>query len=138
MPVQFSTITPMSQATISRKPTYTNESQPAASTSMTTNQPKKKSHWFLKTLVFAAAVLGAAAALRGKVDVFKNFDVKSVLGADAKFADKAMYYAKKGVAVVGDFVIEKSMALYAAAKGLFNKITAKAETAAETATTVAS
>lgn len=134
MPVQFSTITPMSQATISRKPTYTNEAQPAASSPITTEQPtKKKSRWFLKTLVAAAVVLGAAAALRGKVDIFKTFDKASTLAADAKFADKAMYYGKKGVAVVGDFVIEKGKALYEAAIGLFNKAKASVGSSSSTA-----
>lgn len=105
MSVNFSTITPMNPSTISRKPAYTTTQQPAASSPMDTAyyQPKKKSRWFLKTLIAAAVVLGGAAALRGKVDMFKNFDVASKLPSEAKFGDKAAFYGKKAVATVGDF-----------------------------------
>ena len=133
MPVNFSTITPMSQATISKMPAYTNVQQNVASSPMTASeQPKKKSHWFAKTLLFAAVVLGAAAALRGKVDVFKNFDKSGALADGAKFMEKAAHYGKKAVAVVGDFVIEngtkaynfcveKGSNLFKTVKGWFNK-----------------
>ena len=121
MSVNFSTITPMSQSTISRMPAYTNSAQPAASSPITTEQPKKKSRWFLKTLIVAAAALAATAALRGKVDAFKTFDKTATLAEGAKFLEKVQHYGKKAVAVVGDFVIDKSSQLVTMVKGYFNK-----------------
>ena len=120
MSVNFSTITPMSQATISKKPAYTNSAQPAASSPIS-EQPKKKSHWFLKTLVAAAVVLGTAAALRGKVDMFKNFDKGSTLAEGAKFLDKMKHHGKKAVAVVGDFVNENALKAWNGFKNLIGK-----------------
>ncbi len=110
MSVNFSTIQPMSQATISKAPAYSKTAQqPVASSPMDASYqaPKKKSRWFLKTLIAAAVVLGGAALLRGKVGVFKDFDaVKDKFGTDAKILDKAKYYGKKAVAAVGDFTTE--------------------------------
>ena len=122
MSVNFSTIQPMSQATISRMPSYSTESQPTASVPMNgTQAPKKKSRWFLKTLVAAAAVATAAALLRGKVNVFKNFDVTSTLQQGASFMDKAKFYGTKAVAVAGDFVTNYWNKGVAFVKGLFNR-----------------
>ena len=105
MSVNFSTITPMSQSTISRVPTYSNQaSAQVASTPIESEQPKKNNHWFLKTLAALAVVTTAVALLRGKVDVFKNFDVNSKLADNAGLKDKAMFYGKKAIAVAGDFV----------------------------------
>ena len=83
MSVNFSTITPMSQSTISRVPTYSNQaSAQVASTPIESEQPKKNNHWFLKTLAALAVVTTAVALLRGKVDVFKNFGFQSGRNTD--------------------------------------------------------
>ena len=102
MSVNFSTIQPMSQATISKAPAYSKTAaQPAASSPINYQAPKqKKSRWFLKTLIAAAAVLGGAVLLRGKVSVFKDFDVAAKLADDAKFLDKLKHYGKKAVALL--------------------------------------
>lgn len=108
MSVNFSTITPMNPATISKAPTYTTAAAsqgPAASSPMDAyQQPKKKSHWFRNTLIAAALVVGGAALLRGKVDMFKNFDKTAGAAQDAGILGKVAHYGKKAVAEVGDFV----------------------------------
>ncbi len=122
MAVNFSTIKPMSQSTISKAPAYTKEQSAVASSPMDGQQaPKKKSRWFLKTLIAAAVVLGGTAALRSKVNVFKNFNVTGKLAADAKFLDKAKFYGQKAVAVVGDFTTKYWNKAYNAVKNLFKK-----------------
>ena len=122
MSVNFSTIQPMSQSTISRVPTYSTDAKPSASVPMNgTEQPKKKSRWFLKTLVAAAAIATTVALLRGKVDMFKNFDVTSTLQQGASFMDKAKFYGTKAVAVAGDFVTNYWNKGVAFVKGLFNR-----------------
>ena len=72
--------------------------------------PKKKSHWFAKTLAAIVVLAGGAAILRGKVGAFKNFDKTKPLEEGAKFKEQATYYGKKAVAVVGDFINEKVVA----------------------------
>ena len=105
MSVNFSTITPMSQSTISKMPTYsTQTSAQVASTPIDSQQPKKNNHWFLKTLAAVAVLTAAVGLLRGKVDMFKNFDVAGKLAEDANLKDKAVFYGKKAIAVAGDFV----------------------------------
>lgn len=115
MSVNFSTITPMSQSTISKAPAFTvaQQPQPAASSPMGPQYgpaPKKKSHWFAKTLAAIVVLAGGAAILRGKVGAFKNFDKTKPLEEGAKFKEQATYYGKKAVAVVGDFINEKIVA----------------------------
>lgn len=122
MPVNFSTIRPMDPSTISRMPAYTaNPATPAASSPIGSETKKKKSHWFLKTLAAVAVVAGGAALLRGKVDMFKNFDVKAALPSTATFVDKAKHYAMKSVAVAGDFLISKTTTAYNWVKNLVTK-----------------
>ena len=132
MTVSFSTLTPMSQATISKAPTYskTQAQTPIASTSIEPKESKKSSHWFLKTLATVAVLTAGVALLRGKVDVFKNFDKTLPLADGAKFLDKAKYYGQKAIAVVGDFVIDNAQKAFAWGKGLFNKNNATGNTAA--------
>lgn len=127
MSSSFSTITPLNPATISRMPSYATNSQtqtqqPAASNPINDyGAPKKKSHWFRNTIIGLVVLAGATAILRGKVDVFKNFDKAADLAADAKFLDKAAHYGKKGVAVAGDFLIEKGAAVWNFIKELPSK-----------------
>ena len=126
MSVNFSTITPMSQSTISRAPAYTTvaaSAAPAASSPIDAGAqaPKKKSHWFRNTLIAAAIIVSGATLLRGKVDMFKNFDKAGELSKDAKFFEQLAHYAKKGVAVVGDFVMDYCNKGYKWFTGLFQK-----------------
>ncbi len=105
MSVNFSTITPMSQNTISKPPAYaaTGTQQPQASSPMTSGQPKqKKSHWFRNTLI-TAVVLGAGAALGAKYAP-KIFDSKATLAAGAKWHEQGLHYAKKYIGVAGEFI----------------------------------
>ena len=105
MSVNFSTITPMSQSTISKKPTYSNQaSAQVASTPIDSGKQKKNNHWFLKTLAAVAVITAGVGLLRGKVDMFKNFDVTSKLAENANLKEKAVLYGKKAVSVAGDFV----------------------------------
>lgn len=113
MSVNFSTISPLSPATISKAPTYSNANaqaapQAAASSPVAgdNNEPKKKSYKLAGTLITAAVLVAAAALLRGKVDMFKNFNKTEALAENAKFKDKMAYYGKKAVATVGDFINE--------------------------------
>lgn len=126
MSVNFSTITPMSQSTISRTPAFTTATtaqQPAASSPIDGGyqQPKKKSHWFRNTLIAAAVLVAGATALRGKVGMFKDFDKATTIAKDAKLMDKAAYYGKKAVAEVGDFVIKYANMGIEYVKNLFQK-----------------
>lgn len=126
MSVNFSTITPMSQSTISRPPAFTTAAaaqQPAASSPIDGGyqQPKKKSHWFRNTLIAAAVLVAGATALRGKVGMFKDFDKAATIAKDAKLMDKAAYYGKKAVAEVGDFVIKYANMGIEYVKNLFKK-----------------
>lgn len=113
MSVNFSTITPMTQATISKAPAFSVNTapaaaeQPAASSPMdgAYGQPKKKSHWFIKTLA-AVVVVGAALGLGRKYGL-KDFDVKKVLDKDATGMQKFTHTIKKWIAQGGDFVNEK-------------------------------
>lgn len=107
MSVGFSTIRPMDPATISRAPSYstTTNNAPAASSPMDTGAaPKKKSHWFLKTLA-AVAVVAAAVGL-GRKYLPAVFDSTATIAKDAKWHEKALGYAKKYIGVAGDKVIE--------------------------------
>lgn len=105
MSVGFSTIRPMGPATISRAPSYstTTNNAPAASSPMDANAaPKKKSHWFLKTLT-AVAVVAAAVGL-GRKYLPAVFDSAATIAKDAKWHEKALGYAKKYIGVAGDYV----------------------------------
>ena len=127
MSVNFSTITPMSQSTISRTPAFTTAAaaqQPAASNPILNHpryQEPKKSHWFRNTLIAAAVLVAGATALRGKVGMFKDFDKAATIAKDAKLMDKAAYYGKKAVAEVGDFVIKYANMGIEYVKNLFKK-----------------
>lgn len=131
MSVNFSTITPMSQSTISRTPAYSTAAapatQPAASSPMDGyQQPKKKSHWFRNTLLTAIVLVGGATALRGKVGMFKDFNAATPLANDAKLMEKAAHYGKKGVAVVGDYVMKYASEAWNFVTSKFAKYTSKA------------
>lgn len=108
MSVNFSTITPMNQSTISKPPAFSTAqtaAQPAASSPMDANQqPTKKSHWFRNTLIAAVILVGGATVLRGKVGMFKDFDKAAKLAEGAKPMEKIAHYGKQAVAAVGDFV----------------------------------
>ena len=65
MSVNFSTITPMSQSTISKMPTYSNQVAQVASTPIDSQEPKKNNHWFLKTLAAVAVITAGVGLLRG-------------------------------------------------------------------------
>ncbi len=122
MSVNFSTITPMSQNTISKAPTYSNAAQqPAASTPMDApGQPqKKKSHGFRNT-VLTVVVLAAATALARKF-MPNTFKPDAVLKADANYVDKGLHYAKLGVAKAGEFINKYVGKAVDWAKGLIPK-----------------
>lgn len=109
MSENFSTITALNPATITKAPTYTKtpKSQPtqtvASSPMDAYGYPQKKNnHWFLKSLAAVVVLGGAAAILRKNVDVFKNFDLTGKLAEDAKIVDKAKFYGTKAVAYVGE------------------------------------
>ena len=84
MSVGFSTIRPMSQETISKSSAFALNNQaaqqPVANSPMAgpagTYQPKKKSHWFAKTL--ATVVVLAAAAGLGRKYLPKTFNPEAV------------------------------------------------------------
>lgn len=124
MSSSFSTITPLNPATISRMPSYAVNSQPQAQQPAASNPindygaPKKKSHWFRNTVIGLVVLAGVTAALRGKVGMFKDFDKAAELAKDAKFLDKAAHYGKKGVAVVGDFLIDNGKKAWEFIKGI--------------------
>ena len=103
MLVGFSTIRPMDPATISRVPSYTTDNAPAASSPIDNSAaPKKKSHWFLKTL--AAVVVVAAALGLGRKHLPKVFDSAVTIADNAKWHEKAIAYTKKYLGKAGDFV----------------------------------
>ena len=148
----FSVITPLNTATISRSPSYSKGPQVQAAPDALASTPvdaygypqqKKKSHWFLKTLA-AVAVLGTTAAiLRKKVDVFKNFDLAGAKLADkASLTEKAKFYGTKVVSYVGekvnqgvDYVVRLFKGLGEGAEKTAEKTTEKAaEKATEAAT----
>ena len=103
MSVGFSTIRPMDPATISRAPSYTTNNAPAASSPIDNGSaPKKKSHWFLKTI--ATVVVVAAALGLGRKYLPTVFDSAATIASDAKWYQKAIGYTKKYLGVAGDFV----------------------------------
>lgn len=133
MSTSFSTITPMTQATVSQKPTYSiNNQQPAASTPMDApygQQPakKKKSHWFLKTL--ATVVVLAAATGLGRKYLPKTFDPAAKLAGTENIFQKGLHYVKLGVAKTGEFVNTNVGKAYDATKNFFSKLFKKGENA---------
>ena len=143
----FSMITPLNTATISRSPSYSKGPQVQAAPDALASTPvdaygypqqKKKSHWFLKTLA-AVVVLGTTAAiLRKKVDVFKNFDLAGAKLADnASLTDKAKFYGTKAVSYVGEKVnkgVDYVMGLF---KGLGKGSEKATENVADAATEAA-
>lgn len=107
MSVNFSTITPMNQATISKPPAFTTTpaavaEQPAASTSMDGGKPHKKSHWFRNTLI-TLVVIAAATGL-GRKYMPTTFDPAAKLAGTEKWYQQGLHYAKLGVAKAGEFV----------------------------------
>ena len=122
MQVGFSTIKPLDPATISRTPTYsTTTTTPTASSPMDSGQTvTKKSHWFRNTVI-SLAVIATAVAL-GQRFLPAIFDKTATLATDAKLFDKGLYYAKKGVAIAGEFINKYvDMGINLAITG-FNKI----------------
>lgn len=123
MQVGFSTIKPLDPATISKLPTYsTAAATPAASSPMDTSQTttNKKSHWFRNTVI-GVALIATAVAL-GQRFLPAIFDKGATLATDAKLFDKGLYYAKKGVAIAGEFINKYvDMGINLAITG-FNKI----------------
>ena len=106
MSVNFSTITPMSQSTISKAPAYSTAAQQPAASNPILDHPRykepKKSHWFRNTLI-ALVALAAATGLARKY-LPGTFDPNAVLKADAGTVDKGLHYAKLGVAKAGEFI----------------------------------
>ena len=124
MPTNFSTITPLNPANISRPPSFTTTntpaSQPAASSPMDGEPPaKKKSHKFIKTvgtLVIIAAALGLARKY-----LPNTFNPELKLAADAGIVDKGLYYAKKYIGMAGDYINSWTGSAINGAKGLYEK-----------------
>ncbi len=110
MSVGFSTIRPMSQETISKASAYSANAQtaqqPAANSPMAgpagRYEPKKKSHWFAKT-IGTLVVLAAAAGL-GRKYLPKTFNPEAVLKDGAKWYEKGLHYATKYIGKAGEFV----------------------------------
>ncbi len=110
MSVGFSTIRPMSQETISKASAYSvngqTAAQPAAANPMVgpagTYQPKKKSHWFAKTVV-TLAVLAAAVGL-GRKYLPNTFNPNAVLKDGAKWYEQGLHYATKYIGKAGEYV----------------------------------
>lgn len=104
MSVGFSTIRPMDPATVSRAPSFTTTNNTPVASSPIDNgsAPKKKSHWFLKTIATVAVV--AAALGLGSKYLPSVFNSKATIASDAKWYQKAIGYTKKYLGVAGDFV----------------------------------
>ena len=110
MSVGFSTIRPMSQETISKASAYSTNAQtaqqPAANSPMADPEgryePRKKSHWFAKTIV-TLAVLAAAVGL-GRKYLPNTFNPEAVLKDGAKWYEKGLHYATKYIGKAGEYV----------------------------------
>lgn len=139
MSVGFSTIRRLDPATISKKPTYSTNSQqtPVASSPIDNGQTKtKKSHWFLKTLI-GVTVTAAALAL-GRKYLGNIFDPQLALPNGAKWHQKALHYTKKYIGVAGQFILDKSNAAIKFVKNLIpNKAQSTATGSATAGTTIA-
>ena len=115
-------IVPLSQETISRPPKFTVQQpaqQPAASTPINGEEPKKKSNnWLLKT-VGAIVVVGAALGLGRKyLPALKNIDLTQAAAEGAKWYDKGLRY----VAQAGEYINTKAAASWNWIKSLSAKI----------------
>ena len=124
MPTNFSTITPLNPANISRPPSFTTanttESQPAASSPMVGEPPaKKNSHKFLKT-VGTLVVIAAALGLARKY-LPNTFNPQLNLSPDAGIVDKGLYYAKKYIGVAGEHINSWTGSAINGVKGLYEK-----------------
>lgn len=108
MSVNFSTITPMNPATISKAPTYTTAaaSQEPAASNPILNHPRyqepKKSHWFRNTLITLVAVAAATGLSRKYLP--NTFNPAATLSGTEKWWQQGLHYAKLGVAKAGEFV----------------------------------
>ena len=110
MSVGFSTIRPMSQETISKASAYSANAQtaqqPVANSPMAGPAggyaPKKKSHWFAKTVV-TLAVLAAAVGL-GRKYLPNSFNPNAALKDGASWYEKAAHYATTYIGKAGEFV----------------------------------
>lgn len=125
MSVNFSTITQMNQATISRKPAFSTESQqqqPSASSPMNSDgTPKKKSHWFAKTL--GTLVVLATAVGLGRKYLPNTFNPQAALAGTENLFQKGLHYAKVGIGHAGEFVNTNLSKAYAWAKNLIKPTT---------------
>ena len=128
MPTNFSTIGPLSASTISRPPSFVKDGaqpaaepkaeQPVASSSIYDDgTQKKKSNWFLKTILAAAVIAGGLAAAKKYVPQVRDFVAPEKFSDVKGFKDKALYVISKG----GEKVIEYSTKAWNAVKGLFSR-----------------
>ncbi len=127
MSSNFSTITGLNAANISRQPTYTATStvdaKPQASTPIVVNtdyKPEKKSsHWFLKTLAAAVVIAGGLVAGRKYIPQLKEVSTEAL--PTTGFKDKALYCLAKA----GEEIEKFAVGAYEKVKGLFvsNKTT---------------
>ena len=103
MTVGFSTIRPLEQSTISKVPTYSTTTQQTAASPMDAGQTTtKKSHWFRNTVIgLAVAATAVALAQRFLPTIFNS--AATLTGAE-KWYEKGMHYAKKGIAIAGEFI----------------------------------
>lgn len=141
MSVGFSTIRPLDPSTISKAPAYSTNNQqtqqPAASSPMDAGQPvpKKKSHWFAKTL--ATVVVLAAAAGLGRKFLPDTFNPELVLKDGAKWYEKGLHYAQKYIGKAGEYINTKTVAAYNWVVNLFKGKGKEAVAEAAEATTQA-
>lgn len=138
MSTNFSTIAPLSASTISRAPSFVKEgnaqvnaeskaSQPVASSSIYDDgSQKKKSHWFMKTIVALGVIAGGLVLAKQHLPQIKNFDSSGKFADMKGFKDKAFYAVSKG----GEEIIKYWNLGFAKVKGMFSKAeaTAKPET----------
>lgn len=123
MPTNFSTITPLSTSTISKKPAFSvNNQQPAASSPVNTfeAEPKKKNnHWFLKTLATVAVV--AAAVGLGRKYLPEIFNPAATLNGTENLLQKGLHYAKVYIGKAGECVNSTVSAGINFVRNLFTK-----------------
>ena len=102
MSVSFSTIRPMSQATISKQPTYSSVTTAASPMDAGQTVTKKKSGWFKKTII--GLLVAATAVALGQRFLPSVFNGSATLASGAKWYEKGLHYAKKGIGIAGEFI----------------------------------